>query len=162
LCLSAQRLNLEDNRTFCRRNVTHECDITYNSTEHPLFPGIYRPEGDCTRTALGYFLSAGDNFSQCVPDPSDPYSTTRVGAIQQQIALDWARSNDVDPTSGRSTSVYTIPKLVRTQVCDSFTLTFFALPLPRPATCRGAALSHTRVDALTARAPARRFCTGAT
>ena len=107
----------------------------YNSTEHPLFPGIYRPEGDCTRTALGYFLSAGDNFSQCVPDPSDPYSTTRVGAIQQQIALDWARSNDVDPTSGSSTSVYTIPKLVRTQVLSGHaaSLTTYQSDTPRPS-----------------------------
>jgi len=113
-------IKLEHNASYCRRNVRHECDVAFNSTQSLHHPGIYAPESDCKKTVVGIYLSGGsENFSTCVVNKSDPYGAIVYGPIQRRMALDWSLSNDGDMTSGTTTSPYTIPE-VNTRQSQNF------------------------------------------
>jgi hypothetical protein len=115
--LDRQRVTrIGKNATFCRRDVAVHCDVTFNTTVSPYIPGIYAPEGDCTPTVLGMFLSAGQNLSSCVRDPSDPYTTIKRNSVMKRMAADWMWSNDVYPTSGQEGPPYSIPYMSDTQL----------------------------------------------
>lgn len=114
-----QRLDLEFNATFCRRKLRNECDRAFNQTVSPYIPGIYDPEGDCTKTVLGLWVSGGNDTEfwerTCSVNRSDPYSTKRIGPVEQRRAVDWTRSNEMDYMTSKDASAYTIPKLTEGQ-----------------------------------------------
>ena len=117
-------VNLAHNQTFCRRKVRHECDKAFNETPSIYHPGMYSPESDCTKTILGFYVSGGSvNVSTCAFNVSDPHGAIKYGPIQKQMALDWSFSNDGDPTSGSTTSPYTIPKVTQTQTQNFMQMT---------------------------------------
>ena len=117
-------VNLAHNQTCCRRKVRHECDKAFNETPSIYHPGMYSPESDCTKTILGFYVSGGSvNVSTCAFNVSDPHGAIKYGPIQKQMALDWSFSNDGDPTSGSTTSPYTIPKVTQTQTQNFMQMT---------------------------------------
>jgi hypothetical protein len=106
-------LVLSETSPFCRRTLRPECDPQYSQTQSIFNPGIYSPLlQDCVNTTMGFFFS-GQN---CIFNQSDPYSVMSMSTVKKQMALDWMKSNEIDPSTGSQASLYTIPVVKEAQV----------------------------------------------